>query len=106
MAVIGARILLNARPKIHNGLTRRAWPLNPANVENSPMKLLRLIACAFALCSSSAPALAQSQPSGQPIRLIVGYPAGGSSDALARMVADKLRDELGSTVIVEDRKSV
>ena len=67
------------------------------------MKLLRLIACAFALCSSIAPALAQSQPSSQPIRLIVGYPAGGSSDALARMIADKLRDELGSTVIVDNR---
>jgi len=38
-----------------------------------------------------------------PIKFVVGYPAGGSSDALARMVADKLKDELGVPVIVDNR---
>jgi tripartite-type tricarboxylate transporter receptor subunit TctC len=102
MVVIGVRILLNARPKIHNDFSRIASRLNPVHVEK-PMKLFRLIACAAAVCTSIAPALAQSQPSMPPVRLIVGYPAGGSSDALARMLADKLRDELGGTFIVDNR---
>jgi tripartite-type tricarboxylate transporter receptor subunit TctC len=37
------------------------------------------------------------------MRLIVGYPAGGSSDTLARMLADKLREDLGTVVLVENR---
>src|SRR4030042_2918387 len=38
-----------------------------------------------------------------PIRIIVPYPAGGGSDVLARLIADKLKDSLGQTVIVENQ---
>jgi len=38
-----------------------------------------------------------------PIRIIVGFAAGGSSDIAARMLADKLKDSLGVAVIVENR---
>jgi tripartite-type tricarboxylate transporter receptor subunit TctC len=37
------------------------------------------------------------------VRLLVGFPAGGGTDAIARSLADKLKDELGSPVIVENR---
>lgn len=37
------------------------------------------------------------------LRIVVGYPAGGSSDRMARIVADKLQARLGSPVIVENR---
>jgi tripartite-type tricarboxylate transporter receptor subunit TctC len=37
------------------------------------------------------------------IKLMVGFPPGGGTDAIARTLADKLKDQLGSTVIVENR---
>lgn len=66
------------------------------------MKLPRpLVAtlCAIALL----PLTGQAQTAKPPIRLVVGYAAGGSSDTLARMVAEKLRDELGTAIIVDNR---
>lgn len=45
---------------------------------------------------------ARAQGSGTP-RILVGFPAGGGTDAIARILADKLRDDLGATVIVENR---
>ncbi|ARP81360.1 ABC transporter substrate-binding protein [Bordetella genomosp. 8] len=39
----------------------------------------------------------------KPIRLIVPYPAGGSTDVLARMLGQKVGETLGQTVIVENR---
>ncbi|MFZ2990614.1 Bug family tripartite tricarboxylate transporter substrate binding protein [Ideonella sp.] len=37
------------------------------------------------------------------IRLLVGFPAGGGTDVIARTLADKLKDQLGHNVIVENR---
>ena len=37
------------------------------------------------------------------IKLLVGFPPGGGTDAIARTLADKLKDQLGTTVIVENR---
>jgi tripartite-type tricarboxylate transporter receptor subunit TctC len=48
----------------------------------------------------AATPLARAQP--KPIRLIVPYPAGGPLDVMARALADKVKDSLG-TVIVENR---
>ena len=40
---------------------------------------------------------------GQPIKILVGFPAGGSADITARVLADKMKDSLGVPVLVENR---
>ena len=46
--------------------------------------------------------LAAAQTAG-PIKLMVGFPAGGGTDAIARTLAEHLKDELGTQVVVENR---
>ena len=46
--------------------------------------------------------VAMAQPL-KPIKILVGFPPGGGTDAAARILAEKLKDELGVTVIVENR---
>lgn len=49
---------------------------------------------------------AQAQPAGwpdRPLRLVVGYPAGGPSDVFARLVSGQMAPRLGQTVVVENR---
>jgi tripartite-type tricarboxylate transporter receptor subunit TctC len=48
-------------------------------------------------------ALAQDSYPTKPVKLLVPYPAGGSNDVLARIVADKLQAKWGQPVIVENR---
>jgi tripartite-type tricarboxylate transporter receptor subunit TctC len=50
----------------------------------------------------AAPALAQAYPA-RPIRWIVGYPPGGTTDVLARLVAEPLSRRLGQQVYIENR---
>jgi len=45
--------------------------------------------------------LVQAQSSG--VKLMVGFPAGGGTDAIARIFADKLKDQLGTSVVVENK---
>jgi len=48
------------------------------------------------------PAFAQDKID-KPVKILVGFPAGGTADVMARVVADKMKDTLGQPVIVENR---
>jgi tripartite-type tricarboxylate transporter receptor subunit TctC len=50
-----------------------------------------------------SPALAQTAYPSRTIKMIVPYPAGGTTDFLGRLVADQLKTGLGATVIVENK---
>ena len=66
------------------------------------MKCMYWIA-AFALVTSSGPALAQAKFPAKPVRMLVGFTAGGATDIVARSIATPLGESLGQTVIVENR---
>jgi tripartite-type tricarboxylate transporter receptor subunit TctC len=59
--------------------------------------LISVLFCLFCL-----QVFAQTYPS-KPIRLLVGYPPGGSGDFTTRLIADELGKDLGTTVIVENK---
>lgn len=65
-------------------------------------QFLRLAAGAAALPSLPQAALALDYPT-RPVRILVGYSAGGVSDILARLVAQSLSGRLGQPFVVEDR---
>jgi len=63
---------------------------------------LGLIAVAAMLALGATPAAAQEKFD-RPVRIVVGFAAGGTADLIARVVADKLKDSLGVPVIVDNR---
>ena len=69
----------------------------------------RLVGSALigAACIAALPSLAQTAtgPGGfpsKPLRIIVPYPAGGATDVSARLVAQRLQEELKQTVVVDN----
>jgi tripartite-type tricarboxylate transporter receptor subunit TctC len=65
-------------------------------------QFLHLAAGAAALPAVSRMARAQSYPS-RPVRLVVGFPAGGVADLFARLIGQSLSERLGQPLIIENR---
>jgi tripartite-type tricarboxylate transporter receptor subunit TctC len=66
------------------------------------MRLIRAFAAAMAFSLVPAIAGAQAWPS-KPVKIIVPFAAGGATDVVARLLAQKLTDSWGQTVLVENR---
>ena len=65
-------------------------------------ELLRIAASAAALAALPRTAWADNYPA-RPVRLIVGYPAGGSTDLVARIIGGWLGERLGQSFVIENR---
>ncbi|WMD18427.1 tripartite tricarboxylate transporter substrate binding protein [Achromobacter seleniivolatilans] len=62
-----------------------------------------LLAAAVIAAPASSAMAADAYPTARPITLVVPFPPGGPTDALARRLAEKLREPLKQNVIVENR---
>jgi tripartite-type tricarboxylate transporter receptor subunit TctC len=69
--------------------------------ESGTMRVLYGILASLLLLAGVAPALAQGYPN-RPVRVVVGFPAGGPTDIIARIVAQRLSDSLGQQFFVEN----
>ncbi len=65
-------------------------------------KFLLLAAATVALPALSRPARSESFPA-RPVRLVVGYAAGGVNDILARIVGQSLSEQLGQSFVIENK---
>ena len=64
--------------------------------------MVRLIAALCAALLFAGAALAQAYPN-KPIRIVIGYSAGGGNDIIARIVAAKLQEKLGQPIVVDNK---
>ena len=64
--------------------------------------LVTIIATGLALALQAGPVAAQGFPA-KPVRMIIGFAAGGTTDLVGRLVAQRLGDSWGQTVVVENR---
>src|SRR3954467_4337172 len=70
--------------------------------ESATMRVLHgVLAAVLLLLAGVAPSWAQGYPN-RPVRVVVGFPAGGPTDVIARLVAQKLSDSLGQQFFVEN----
>jgi tripartite-type tricarboxylate transporter receptor subunit TctC len=65
------------------------------------LRFLHLACAAAALCTLAQPAASQSYPN-RPVRLIVGFAPGGPTDVFARLIAQKLTENLHNQFYVEN----
>ena len=67
-----------------------------------PNILSRRAFAAIALTVATVPAMAQQLPPG-PITMVVGWPAGGPSDNVARLTAQRMAEALGQSIVIDNK---
>ena len=66
-------------------------------------RIAAAIVAALAFIAAPTAALAQAAYPNKPVRLVIGFAPGGSTDIVGRIVAQRLGERLGQTVVVENR---
>lgn len=69
----------------------------------NPLRRTALLACALAAALPAGTTFAQTPYPNRPVKLVAPFPPGGTSDVLARLIAQKLSETLGQPVTVENR---
>src|SRR5262245_26155406 len=62
-----------------------------------------LLLVLLALVAPPAPAQDAAAYPGRPVRMVVGFPPGGGTDVVARILSPKLSEDLGQPVVIENR---
>ncbi|MFM1987300.1 MAG: hypothetical protein RJA99_257 [Pseudomonadota bacterium] len=81
-------------------------PALTASDAPAPSRRRALAGLAAAALAAPVARMSQAQPGtwpSKPIRLVVAYPSGGVSDSVARLLAPRLAERLGTTIVVENR---
>lgn len=82
-------------------MNRQTHPPSPAAAKGR--RSLATVFCAAALCALLGGHAQAADWPDRPIRIVVPFGAGGSTDALARILAEKLGGLVGQTVVIENR---
>jgi len=86
-----------SRPRVND----RPYPKTRPSGQHLRRQFLRLAVGAAALPAVSRNASAQAYPT-RPITMIVPAPAGGPTDAIGRIIAERMREKLGQPIIIEN----
>lgn len=82
----------------HDGTT------NVRKTIREPPKAMRIVlACLFALLLLPSPATAAPLDACRTVTFVVSFPAGSTTDAIARLLADKVGETLGKAVVIENK---
>src|SRR5512144_2721445 len=97
---LGIRAWRSSRPSARGAIDKKY------SLEETQMLTRRHLlasAGAAAVTAAASKAGAQSTYASQPVHILVGYPAGGGVDIIARLLQDPLKAALGQPIIVENR---
>src|SRR5262245_3200080 len=92
----------NVTPRMHGGIICRRIHHEGRSAMIFSRRSLQSGIVAAMLLAGVMSAAAQSYPS-RPIRLIVGFAAGGPTDVLSRIIGGKMSEILGQQIVIENR---